>query len=238
MEGDKLKRVVVLNFVILILLVVLIVVINRTYFDVYLSNVNFSHSKIILIDAGHGGNDPGGQGASGTIEKHINLSIAKKLKGYLEDQGYTSVMIRETDEALYDPNNLIGTKKGTDMKHRKEHIEEYNCDLLVSIHLNKFPEAKYYGAQVFYLKGSEEGQKLGILVQNELKRIIGRGNTRVAKSSSDYYLLKGNKIPSIIVECGFLSNGEEERLLGDDNYQNQLAYAIFSGITKYYKDVK
>lgn len=232
------KRVAVMNFVILILLVVLIVVINRTYFDVYLNKVGFNHAKVVLIDAGHGGNDPGGVGASGTVEKHINLSIAQKLKGYLDEQGYTSVMIRETDEALYDPNNLTTTKKSADFKKRKEIIKEYNCDIFISIHLNKFPESKYYGAQVFYLKGSEESQRFGILVQNELKRVIGRGNTRVAKASSDYYLLKGNTIPSIIVECGFLSNAEEERLLADDNYQNHLAYAIFSGITKYLKDVK
>jgi N-acetylmuramoyl-L-alanine amidase len=234
------KRVVYLDLVIGLLIVILIVTLSVGYFDVYFervgSNSPHSISKVILIDAGHGGIDGGAVGAAGTIEKNINLSIAKKLKGYLEEQGYTVIMVRETDEGLYLPYGTIRDKKNQDLKKRKELIDEYKVDVFLSIHLNKFVEEKYYGSQVFYLKGDEGSQKLARSIQKELQNILNRGNKRVEKPSNDYYLFKGNKIPSVIVECGFLSNHEEEKLLNDDEYQNKLAWSIFSGLIKYFTE--
>lgn len=229
------KRALVLDVIIGFLIVVLIIMLNYNYFDVFLNNSSLNHAKVIIIDAGHGGIDPGGVGPN-SLEKDINLSISKKLKGYIEEQGYTCIMVREVDEGLYSPSGTIRNKKNEDLKNRKQLIKEYNCDIFISVHLNKFGQSQYYGAQVFYLKGNPESQRLGISVQNELKRVIGRGNTRVAKPSNDYYLLRGNTIPSIIVECGFLTNHDEEKLLMDDSYQNKVAFAIFSGLTKYLKN--
>jgi N-acetylmuramoyl-L-alanine amidase len=221
-----------------LLIVILIVVLSIGYFDVYFERAgnSFPHSisKVILIDAGHGGIDGGAVGSTGTIEKNINLSIAKKLKGYLEEQGYAVIMIRETDEGLYLPYGTIRNKKNQDLKTRKSFIDEYKVDVFLSIHLNKFAEEKYYGAQVFYLKENRESQKLANIMQKELQTILNRGNKRVEKPSNDYYLFKGNTIPSVIVECGFLSNHEEEALLNNDEYQNKLAWAIFSGLIKYF----
>ena len=232
------KRVLYLDFVIGLLIVVLIVTLSVGYFDVYFERIGTSSShnvsKVILIDAGHGGIDGGAIGATGTIEKNINLSIAKKLKGYLEEQGYTVIMIRETDEGLYLPYGTIRNKKNYDLKQRKAFIEEYKVNVFLSIHLNKFVEEKYYGAQVFYLMKDVESQKLAKFIQKEMQTILNRGNKRVEKPSNDYYLFKGNTIPSIIVECGFLSNHEEEVLLNNDEYQNKLAWSIFSGLIKYF----
>jgi N-acetylmuramoyl-L-alanine amidase len=229
------KRALVLDLIIGLLIIILIITIDYNYYDVFLHNISNNHAKVIMIDAGHGGMDGGGVGSSGTFEKNINLSISKKLKGYLENQGYTCVMVRETDEGLYGEIGSIRQKYNEGLRNRKEIIKEYHCDILISIHLNKFPEAKYYGAQVFYLKDDPKSHKLATIVQNSLKEVINRGNNRVEKPSNTYYLLKGNMIPSIIVECGFLSNKEEELLLKDDDYQNKLAWSIFIGLTKYLK---
>ena len=229
------KRAFVLDIIIGVFIVMLIVTLNYNYLDVFLGKIALNHSKVIMIDAGHGGIDGGAVGSGGTYEKYINLSISKKLKGYLESHGYTCVMVRETDEGLYSPTGSIRDKYREGSKNRKEIIKEFNCDVLLSIHLNKFSEAQYYGAQVFYLKDDPKSQKLAMLVQNSLKEVINRGNTRVEKPSNSYYLLKGNTIPSIIVECGFLSNQEEELLLKDDSYQNKLAWSIYIGLIKYLK---
>jgi N-acetylmuramoyl-L-alanine amidase len=235
--SEAMKRAFVLDLVIGFLIIILIVTLNYNYIDVFLHKIVIDHSKVIMIDAGHGGMDGGGVGSSGVMEKNINLSISKKLKGYLETQGYTCVMVRETDEGLYSPIGSIRDRYNEGLRNRKEIIKEFNCDILLSIHLNKFPEEKYYGAQVFYLKGDPKSQELAVLVQNSLKEVINRGNTRVAKPSDSYYLLKGNAIPSIIIECGFLSNNEEEALLTEDSYQNKLAWSIYIGLVKYLKSL-
>jgi len=230
------KRVVLLNGVIGLLIILLVVILNYSYIDVFLNQININHSKVIMIDAGHGGIDGGAVGATGTVEKNINLSIAKKLKGYLDELGYSCIMVRETDEGLYSQYGTIRNKKNEDLRNRKQFIKEYGCNIFISIHVNKFPESQYSGAQVFYLKGDVESHKFAKAVQDELKKVINRGNTRVEKPSNEYYLFKGNTIPSIIVECGFVSNYAEEQLLKNDDYQNRLAWSIFSGLTKYLKD--
>lgn len=193
-----------------------------------------SNNKVIVIDAGHGGRDAGASGKSGVKEKDINLQIAKRLKRYVEDGGGVAVMIREEDNGLYSiesPN-----KKKEDMKNRKQIITDSNADLFISIHLNSFPQSKYYGAQVFYLEGSKEGQKLAKILQYELRRVLNRGNDRVEKSTKDLYILKDNGIPSALVECGFLSNAEEEMLLSSPEYQEKIAWSLYIGILKFFTE--
>ncbi len=185
--------------------------------------------KIIVIDAGHGGFDPGAVSDSGTREDEINLKIANKLRRHLKDQGAKVVMTRKTDGAL-------GKNKREDMKKRVEIIKNSNADIVISIHLNKFQQSKYYGAQTFYIAGSQEGQKLAQCIQTKLIDILDRGNTRQIKAVSDLLILKAGQAPSVVVECGFLSNPQEERLLKTDEYQEQVAWAIYCGIMDYFGD--
>jgi N-acetylmuramoyl-L-alanine amidase len=185
--------------------------------------------KIIVIDAGHGGFDPGAVSDSGTREDEINLKIANKLRRHLKDQGAKVVMTRKTDGAL-------GKNKREDMKKRVEIIKNSNADIVISIHLNKFQQSKYYGAQTFYIAGSQEGRKLAQCIQTKLIDILDRGNTRQIKAVSDLLILKAGQAPSVVVECGFLSNPQEERLLKTDEYQEQVAWAIYCGIMDYFGD--
>ncbi|MCX7694324.1 MAG: N-acetylmuramoyl-L-alanine amidase CwlD [Caloramator sp.] len=196
--------------------------------------LGFNTNKVIIIDAGHGGIDPGAIGRDGTIEKDINLSISQKLKGYLEEAGYTCIMIREIDEGLYSEYGRIRDKKNEDLRNRKQFIKKYRANLFISIHLNFFPESQYYGAQVFFPKNDIESEKIAKLVQQELIKTLNRGNRREAKGTNDIYVIRDNEIPSILIECGFLSNYEEEQLLKSEVYQNKIAWAIFKGILTYY----
>ncbi|SKA93226.1 N-acetylmuramoyl-L-alanine amidase [Caloramator quimbayensis] len=208
------------------------------YMNVFIAKLMPTGHRVIIVDAGHGGMDGGAIGKSGTIEKNINLEIAKKLKAYIEESGDVCIMIREVDEGLYSQINANETKKRQDLKKRKEIIKENNADAFISIHLNSFPQAQYYGAQVFYPKGDENSKLFAKIVQEELIKTLNRNNKRVEKETDVYYIILNNNIPSILVECGFLSNPEEERLLNDENYQNKVAWALYCGIMKYFATYK
>ncbi len=190
--------------------------------------------KIILVDPGHGGFDAGAS-VDGVLEKDINLSVAKKLKAFIEENGGTVVMTREEDVSTADKNRSGGSAKASDLKRRKAMAEESSADVFVSVHMNKFPQSKYWGAQVFFAHGSEESKALGEIVQATVKDTMNDGNTRAAKKSDgSIYILNEVKIPSIIIECGFLSNpGELEKLKSDD-YQSKLAFGVCMGITNYF----
>ena len=183
-------------------------------------------SKNIVIDAGHGDWDPGKVAKDGTLEKDINLQISKYLQGYLEQSGGFVLTTRTDDTAL-------SNKKREDLKERKNIANDEEVDLLVSIHQNSFPKENVKGAQMFYYEGSEESKKLAECVQNRLKEIDSTNN-RVAKENKDYYLLKQTTMPAIIVECGFLSNTEENNNLKNEEYQKKIAWAIYLGILDYY----
>jgi len=185
-----------------------------------------STNKLIVIDAGHGGFDPGAIGITGKEEKNINLEIALKLQALLEQSGTNVVLTRATDDAV------AGTKR-EDMKSRKIIKDEANGDIFLSIHLNSFPEEKYKGAQVFYPNGNEESRIMAENIQKSLINILDKGNNRIAKELGDMYLIKNSKIPSNIIECGFVSNSEEEAKLSSDEYQNKIAWAIYIGLTEY-----
>lgn len=185
----------------------------------------------IVIDAGHGGFDPGKVGINGTLEKDVNLAIAMKLKMLLINEGYNVVMIRESDCGLYSEND--SNKKSTDMKNRVKLIAETDPILAVSIHQNSFTMESSSGAQVFYYSGSSSGEKFARIMQNTIKEVIADGNHRVEKSNTAYYMLKKTTCPLIIVECGFLSNRQEADLLATEEYQEKMAGAIKEGIVRY-----
>jgi N-acetylmuramoyl-L-alanine amidase len=185
------------------------------------------NGKHIVIDAGHGGADPGKVSADGVEEKGINLAVCDKLISFLEQGGALVTPTRLSDEA-------VDSSKRDDLKGRALLASSDRVDLFVSIHQNSFPSSSAKGAQVFYYKRSESGKKLAMCIQKRLKAVCDIDNTRQAKANSEYYILKKSSVPAVIVECGFLSNGVEKEKLQTDEYQEKLAWAIYMGILDYY----
>ena len=188
------------------------------------SNV-LGDQKIVVIDAGHSGDDPGKIGINNALEKEINLEIAKEIKKILEDAGITVVMTREDDGSL--SNN-----KTEDLQKRVEIIDGSKAAIAVSIHQNSYSSEAEKGAQVFYYRESEEGIKIAQTLQNHLK-MLDPENRREIKENNTYFILKRTKTPTVIVECGFLSNWEEAEKLAGTEYQKQLAQVISEGILTY-----
>lgn len=184
--------------------------------------------RCIVIDAGHGGDDPGKIGINGALEKDLNLEIARKVESLLRLEGIETVLTRTGSEGLYDAG--AENKKVQDMKRRIEKIEEASPMLAVSIHQNSYPEEYVKGAQVFYYKDSKESENAAKVMQESLKQRLDPQNHREAKANASYFLLKKTSSPIIIIECGFLSNQEEAKKLSDPAYQEQVAWAVFMGI--------
>lgn len=194
-------------------------------------SVTQKEKPVIVIDVGHGGNDPGKVGVDGTLEKDINLQIAMKLKAYLEASDVKVIMTREEDVGLYRSGD--SNKKVADMRKRCEVINEADPAAVVSIHQNSYHEEAISGGQVFYYKGSEKGKRLAELLQERFDYVLGENNRRMAKANDSYYLLLHVKKPIVIVECGFLSNRKESELLKSEAYQDRLAWTIHMGIMQY-----
>ena len=203
---------------------------------VNISTYTFADEKIILIDPGHGGIDGGATSKSGTVEKNINLAISKALKEELLKRGYRVEMTREEDIGLYEKGQKIKEKKNEDLANRCKKKKEVNCDMFISIHQNSFPQSKYYGAQVWH-SNNAKSKVLADSIQNSLKENIDKNNNRVAKNAENNYkiLRDGHEGANVIVECGFLSNPEEDARLNTEEYQKKLADAIAKGVEEYYK---
>ncbi len=185
--------------------------------------------KNIVIDAGHGGWDPGKVRTDGVEEKKINLDISLKLQQYLEQGGANVFTTRIDDSAL-------SKKKIEDLKQRKIIANGDDIDVFISIHQNSFPKKSANGAQVFYFKNSEKGKVLAECIQNKIKELADENNTRVPKPNGEYYILKNTKAASVIVECGFLSNDEENAKLNSEEYQQKIAWAIYNGVLDFCKE--
>ncbi len=185
----------------------------------------------IVIDVGHGGRDPGKVSVSGKNEKDINLEIALKLKTILEQNDCNVILTRETDTDLSDAN--ASNKKLSDLNNRLELILNTQPDLVISIHQNAYPSSTQHGAQTFYYSKSNDSKLLAETIQGSLIKNVDPDNHRAAKSNDSYYILKNCSSPIVIIECGFLSNWEEDKLLQDENYQNQLAWGMHLGILDY-----
>lgn len=169
-----------------------------------------------------------------SLEKEINLIIARKIQTILRQQDVEVVMTRESDMGLYEEQT--SNKKVQDMKNRCALINETRPDCVVSIHQNSYHEEYVKGAQVFYYGTSEEGKRLAEILQEKLISYVDPENHRQAKANESYYLLKKTSAPIVIVECGFLSNWEEAKKLQEDVYQNQVAWAVSMGILSYLKE--
>ncbi len=194
-----------------------------------------SYGVRIIVDAGHGEPDGGAQGASGVLEKDLNISVARFLQGYLEQSGAEVMMTRADDSGIFDTDSKsIRNKKRSDLSNRQKIIEESGADLFVSIHMNKFSDPKYSGPQVFYSRQNADSEPLAKAVQQELVSVLKPAEKRAVKpAGQDIYLLSHTEIPAVLVECGFLSNPKEEQLLLTENYQKKTAWAIYCGILRF-----
>lgn len=173
--------------------------------------------------------------AHGTTEAQTNLKIALKLQNLLEASGSTVILTRSDENAIYDlDRTTLKQKKISDIHNRVKIGNESSADIFVSIHLNKIPQEQYWGWQCFYKNGDEKSTKLAKSIQLNLNEAIQKENKRVAMKLDTVYIMKHVEIPISIVECGFLSNPEEEKRLLEDDYQNRLAWGIYNGITDYF----
>ena len=173
--------------------------------------------------------------ANGTTEAESNLKIALKVQNLLEQSGATVILTRSDENAIYDiDSKTLKQKKISDIHNRVKIGNESSADIFVSIHLNKIPQSQYWGWQTFYNQEIAESQKLAIAIQNSLNESIQKDNKRVASKIDNIYIIKHVEIPTTIVECGFLSNPEEEELLLSEEYQNKLAWGIYTGIMDYF----
>ena len=173
--------------------------------------------------------------AHGTTEAQTNLKIALKLQNLLEASGSTVIFTRSDENAIYDlDSTTLKQKKISDIHNRVKIGNESSADIFVSIHLNKIPQEQYWGWQCFYKNGDEKSIKLAKSIQLNLNEAIQKENKRVAMKLDTVYIMKHVEIPISIVECGFLSNPEEEKRLLEDDYQNRLAWGIYNGITDYF----
>ena len=194
-------------------------------------------NKVIVLDAGHGGFDAGAS-ANNVVEKEINLQVALRLKEYLEQGGAVVLLTRDRDVSTAEVGKDGFSAKKSDLVERKKLADSSECDIFVSIHMNQFPQEKYRGAQVFYSDKQESGKLLGDAIQQGLKEILKDDNTRVAKKiDGGVFLLKNTTVPSVIVECGFLSNPREAKLLQNEEYQQKLAGGIYLGIIRYFNEL-
>lgn len=192
-------------------------------------------NKVIVLDAGHGLPDEGAQSSNGTTEASINLSITLKIQKLLESSGANVILTRSDENAIYEiDSKTLSQKKVSDIRNRVKIGNKSSADIFVSIHLNKFPEKKYYGWQTFYKSGDEGSKILATKIQENLNSAINKENTRVPHSLNNVYIMKHVELPTSIVECGFLSNPEEEKELLDNSYQDKLAWGIYNGIMDYF----
>lgn len=230
--GEKQGRILGIVMTCLLVLSILIVVKESAeYVSVLKENGTKETRHTIVIDPGHGGNDSGKVAINSALEKDVNLAIALKLKKYLEQEDMEVVMTRQEDKGLYEETD--SNKKVHDMKNRLAIMEGAKPALVVSVHQNSYPEESVSGVQVFYYRDSAEGKRAALLMQEQMIATLQPAKEREAKENSTYYILKKTTVPTIIVECGFLSNREEADRLTSEDYQERVAWAIHLGIMRY-----
>ena len=193
-------------------------------------------NKTIVLDAGHGFPDEGAVGFYGTTEQAINLSISLKLQKLIEQSGAKVILTRSDENGIYSTDSeSIRNKKVSDIKNRVDIANNSDADIFISIHLNKYPSSsKYRGWQTFYQKDNDESKNIAENIQDYLNKNIEYDNNRKILPISDVYIMEHINIPSVIVECGFLSNEEETRLLNTEEYQNKIAWGIFIALQDYF----
>lgn len=197
-------------------------------------NIYHQNFPVLIIDAGHGGEDGGAIADDGTLEKNINLEISLKLSDIMSVFGYKTKSIRKIDTDLHTEGDTIRQRKISDINHRFDIMNSYDNCLYVSVHQNKFIDSRIHGAQTFYSPNNDESKTLADFVQKSIASQLQPDNKRVIKKSgTDIFLLYNATKPTVMVECGFISNQEELTNLKDNNYQQQMALSIAFGIINY-----
>ena len=196
--------------------------------------VETAEKPVIVLDAGHGGLDSGAVGKSGLLEKDVNLSVVKKLASMLKMSGFEVVLTRNEDISIYDPGvEGIRNQKLSDMDNRLEIVQKYPDSIFLCIHQNNYTDPQYFGGQMFYNNNNPNNRTLAQIMQNRFA-ILQPGNDREIKlSGEELFLLKSNPNPSLLIECGFLSNPKEEALLATDEYRQQTAFTIYCGLIEF-----
>lgn len=198
---------------------------------------NLNH--LVIIDPGHGGEDGGAIGHDGVVEKHINLKISLALRDMLELLGFETIMTRENDKAIYDESAInLRQKKRSDLRNRLSIINKNSGDdsIFLSIHQNKFPDEKYFGSQIFFSKNNPLSENLATCIKDSITSSIQPENTReIKEATSKIFLLNNSKIPSVTLECGFISNLKESKNLINEIYQKKIALCAATGILDFFK---
>jgi N-acetylmuramoyl-L-alanine amidase len=197
-------------------------------------NGEYNEAKIVVVDAGHGGEDSGAIGQDGILEKTLNLEIAFEIGKQLEENGYIVVYTRTDDRLLYRPEEDIkGIRKISDLKNRCKIISRYPQATFISIHMNSFGDSKYSGLQVYYSPNNEKSLTLAQCIQNKVRDDLQPDNNRQTKNGENMYVLKNTQNPGALIECGFLTNSEECLKLSSKEYQKALSFSIVCGIIEY-----
>lgn len=199
------------------------------------NNTPIERENIIIIDAGHGGEDGGAISCSGVPESKINLEIALKLEHLMHLLGHETLMIRSTDVSIYTEGSTLAAKKVSDLKNRVRIVNNTEKGLLISIHQNTFPDGRYGGAQVFYNK-NVDAKNLAVSIQNAFVKTLNPDSKRKSKVADGIYLMEHIERAGVLVECGFLSNVEEEAKLRSDDYQKKLCCVIAASLSQYTSD--
>lgn len=193
-------------------------------------------NKMVVVDPGHGGADPGAVGSGGGVEKEITLAVSMKLAEFLRQSGASVLLTRESDKMLCDPGatGFMGRKR-QDLTRRVNMANENNADAFISVHVNSFvADRRQHGAQTFSQPGSEESKELSKCIQAELIRLLK--NTNRKPKQVDYFTNRKTNMPSVIVEIGFVSNPGEEKMMLDPVYQTKIAFSIYAGLVKYFAE--
>ena len=195
----------------------------------------FEKKTTIVVDAGHGGEDGGAVGVNGSVEKDINLAIALALAEKLTASNFPVVLVRDGDYSMGDQTlNTVAERKRSDTKNRVQLVEETGDCLLISIHQNQFSQSQYSGAQMFYSPNNDESAQLAECIRQSVVNSLQPENTRQNKEAGkEIYLLTHCQVPGVLVECGFLSNPEEAQRLVQQEYQQDMASAIYNGIISF-----
>ena len=195
------------------------------------ASTEINNSKIVIVDAGHGGEDGGASGVNGVLEKDLNLQMALEIGARFEEEGYAVVYTRTDDRLLYrEEENVKGIRKISDLKNRCKIAEMYPDSVFVSVHMNSFGDSKYSGLQVYYSTENEESERIARGIQEQVKSDVQNENNRKAKKGDGIYILENVSNPAVLVECGFLTNSEECKKLSEKEYQKQLSFSIVCGI--------
>lgn len=233
----KIKRIYFISFFVCFSILIYVIMINVNFKNEYIqTNSTPISNKTIIIDAGHGLPDSGASSFNGTTEQAINLSIALKLQKIIEQSGAKVILTRSDENGIYSTDSIsIRNKKISDIKNRVQIGNNSDADIFISIHLNKFSgSSEYKGWQTFYQKKSEESSLLANKIQENLNKNIKENNDRKVLPITNVYIMDNVQIPTVIVECGFLSNPEETENLKKDEYQNKLVWGIYLGIQDYF----